>query len=302
MEYITLQSSYALLNELGSGGMGKVHLAQNINNGRLVAIKTPKDKSSIGISTIQHEIEILTRLQEKGQGHLIEHGSTADGTPCIVLEYLEGVTLEKYLNSIAYLSKHEALNICAQVAMTLSQLHRQDVVHCDIKPSNIIVSVSGNKLTCHIIDFGIASTSRDVLAESGSPLYMSPEQMFNLSVTRRSDLYQLGLVLFECLFGRLPFKPLLSDALIYRLSGSSIPDWCQHQGADFLILKLLLKVLLNRSPEGRCISMALAARVLLCGTLIYKANNWYQTMRTNMVEFLAHAWQHGNEFIGSEAA
>jgi eukaryotic-like serine/threonine-protein kinase len=210
---------YRITEELGRGGMGVVYRATQVTLNRTVAVKLlfPHLATSAEYLTrFRREAETLARLDHENIVRIFDIEDYED-THCIVMEYVGGPSLSRILAREGRLPPRRARDIAADVASALAAAHRQGVIHRDIKPDNILFSTNGRpKLT----DFGIARIADSGQATRtgimmGTPSYMSPEQAAGRPVTAASDLYSLGIVLFEMLAGRVPFQGC--DALAVAL-------------------------------------------------------------------------------------
>ena len=211
---------YELVRLLGEGGMGSVHLAQR-RDGEVdlrVAIKFIRgaDSTLIFRNRFLQERQILARLNHPGITRLLDAGHTASGQPYLVMEYVDGRHLDTYCDQHR-LGITERLQLFLGVCDAVAYAHRNLVVHLDLKPSNILVTVDG---TVKLLDFG---TSKLILADSrltttvmATPAYASPEQLRNEAVTTSCDIYALGGVLFELLAGSRPGSSASAAAMIER--------------------------------------------------------------------------------------
>ena len=201
-------SQYKLLSLLGTGGMSEVYLAQDTRIGTKVAIKILDRKLSKDpeyIKRFKREVEISKTLSHPNIIKIISCG-TDKGRYYIVYEYIEGMTLDKYIKS-RKLSIKEIEDVTLQILKGLSCAHSKNIIHRDIKPSNIMIS-NGN---VKILDFGIArATTKSTITKTGmfmgSPHYTSPEQIDGKKIDHRTDIYSLGIVLYEMVEGKIPFK------------------------------------------------------------------------------------------------
>lgn len=259
-------AGYQLLEVLGQGGMGVVYKARRAN-GQIVALK----KMCPGYSQaderwLKQEAAVLSRLSHKNILSVYESGTTNQGEFYFTAEMLDGQNLDQLLQG-RKLSIGQSLNICLQIAQAMDYAHKQGVFHRDLKPANIMITNDANRQeSVKIIDFGISAVSQENASttpadESGSVIYMSPEQAWRLPYSEKSDIYQLGLILFKCLTGRLPFMPTVAHAITYRLDGDILPDWfgCGLYGRD--VVRLLTNML-ARDPAERPTGMAEVAALL----------------------------------------
>ncbi len=200
---------YEVVRALKRGGMGALYEARDRASGARVAIKTVDAVGAATLARFDRECRVAERLRHPnivaGRGH----GLTPDGTPWFAMDLLSGEDLEARL-ARGPLPVSDALSIARQVCRALSYAHQQGVVHRDIKPANLFLS-EGAEARVHVLDFGVARvadapTLTGTEVPVGTPSYMSPEQARgDRGVDPRSDLWSLGVVLYECLAGRRPF-------------------------------------------------------------------------------------------------
>jgi serine/threonine protein kinase len=202
---------YEILRQIGLGGMGTVYLAARADQAfrRRVAIKIirPEATSREFIARFQREREILATLDHPHIARLLDGGTTEEGWPYFVMEYVDGLPIEKYADEHR-LSIAERLKLFDQVCAAVQHAHEKGVVHRDLKPSNIFVNETGE---VKLLDFGIArSDELSGLTQTGframTPEYASPEQIRGEEAGLSSDVYALGVVLYELLTGRRPYK------------------------------------------------------------------------------------------------
>ena len=212
--------AYRLIRQIGSGGMGSVFLAERADGSfeRQVALKVVKkgmDSESV-VRRFEMERQILARLDHPNIARLLDGGLTDDGRPYFVMEYVEGKPITRYCDE-QHLGLVERLALFRKVCEAVQFAHRSLVVHRDLKPSNILVNEAGE---VRLLDFGIAklldASDDPNLTQAGgallTPAYAAPEQLLNDSVTTTTDVYSLGVVLYELLVGRRPYEPRKSVA------------------------------------------------------------------------------------------
>lgn len=254
-------SIYQVARVLGKGGMGVVLLAHRLHDNLAVAVKIAASAENLEAQDIiRREGKALLQLKHKNIVRLIEAGDTDCGEPFLAMQYVEGESLQQILRRESCLDLQRAKEICLQVAEAMAFAHKAGVLHRDLKPANIMISRFDGRDRVTLIDFGISQLqstkeSEDTHLTSGSLLYMSPEQVHRDPYSTRSDVYQLALVLFECLTGRLPFEPSIQDAVLYRLSGSIFPSDCQAISHLPAALLVLLQKSLDRKSSTRLESM-----------------------------------------------
>jgi non-specific serine/threonine protein kinase/serine/threonine-protein kinase len=205
---------YEIKRLLGEGGMGEVYLARDVEFGREVAVKVVK--RGLGTADVlrrfRHEEQILAGLNHPHVARLYGGGKTKDGLPYFVMEYIEGQAIDKFCDA-RRLPNAARLRLFRQVCAAVSYAHQHLVVHRDIKPSNILVTPAGEP---KLLDFGIAKLLDPARAHEAAshtvtllgvmtPEYASPEQVRGESVTTASDIYSLGVLLYELLTGQRPY-------------------------------------------------------------------------------------------------
>jgi len=206
----TFAGRYQIIEELGSGGMGKVYKAKDTKVNEKIALKIISPKITSDKKTIQrfrNELKYARMITHRNVCRMHDLGEDK-GTYFITMEYIPGEDLNSILTMIGKLSPEQAVSIAKQVCDGLTEAHALGVVHRDLKPQNVMIDRKGN---ARIMDFGIAHslkaeglTGPDIMI--GTPEYMSPEQVETKDTDQRSDIYSLGLILYEMVTGRPPFE------------------------------------------------------------------------------------------------
>lgn len=260
-------SHYRILSHLGQGGMGAVYLAEDVNLGRKVALKVMLPEIAA------HEHRLKRFLREAKLSSSINHPNVVgfyeigedQGTHFLAIEYIEGVTLRTRLMD-GPLSVDEAVRIARQVAEALIAAHRAGVIHRDIKPENVMIAADGH---VKVLDFGLARRDLEIaetessedaatktqLSMVGQPIgtvsYMSPEQLRGQSVDGRSDVFSLGVLLYEMLAGRRPFEAKSSVGTIQRIL-TTPPDAIARFNYDVPgDVERVIRKCLEKDPEWR---------------------------------------------------
>ncbi len=223
---------YQIEKELGKGAMGVVYLGKDPKIGRVVAIKTLALGQEFEGEALEDarerffkEAETAGRLQHQNIVTIFDAGQEHD-LAYIAMEFLKGKDLADMTKSGHLLPAEKVLSIVARVAQALAYAHRQHVVHRDIKPANIMYDESSD--TVKVTDFGIARVTNSSKTRTGlvlgTPSFMSPEQIAGKKVDGRSDLYSLGVMLFQMLAGVLPFRGDSMAELMYKIGNEPAPD------------------------------------------------------------------------------
>ncbi len=253
METNIIASRYELLERVGMGGMAIVYKAKDIMLGRFVAVKILREEFKENEDFIRRfkiESQAAASLSHQNIAQIYDVGEE-DGMQYIVMEFLEGETLKKYiLSKDGKLPRREAINYSMQICRALEHAHSKYVVHRDIKPQNIVLTESGK---IKLADFGIAraaNNSTTVNAKSnmavGSAHYLSPEQARGGYTDHRSDIYSLGVVMYEMFCGKLPFDAEESVSVVMKHLHEEPVRPCEVNpdlplGIEAIILKAMQK-------------------------------------------------------------
>lgn len=261
---------YQILSCIGEGAMGVVYKAEHVLMKKIVAIK-------ILHAQVSQQKEIVARFQREAQAaSSIDHPNicavtefdyTAEGDFFLVMEYLEGETLHDRINRLGALSPMQSLSIAVQALSALQKAHELGIVHRDIKPENIfLVQRNDDAAFVKLLDFGIAHNTafdgEQRLTQTGmiygTPQYLSPEQATGTEVGLKSDLYSIGIILYEMLCGKPPFEAENLIALLQKHI-SEKPPLLKKGGAQFNLthrFDAIIQKLLKKSPQDRYKSAA----------------------------------------------
>jgi predicted Ser/Thr protein kinase len=248
--------------EIGTGGMGTVYRAKHLGLERAVAVKIikPEFASDPDVADrFMREARTMAKLRHPHAAMIFDAGNLPDGRHFIIMEFVEGKTLSETLEHEGRFTPERAVRIAADICDVLAEAHKLGIVHRDLKPSNIMLNERG---VC-VLDFGVAkvlATSADAThthATTGSgvivgtPRYMSPEQCLGQRIGARSDLYSLGVLLYEMLAGRPPFTDPLASAVLVKQATASPPPLPKLRQDIPRALVVAVHSLLAKRPDDR---------------------------------------------------
>jgi TolB-like protein/Tfp pilus assembly protein PilF len=227
----TAFGQYQLVSELGRGGMGVVFKARDAALDRFVAIKVLSDALAHDprvVERFQREARAVAALDDAHVVHIYAIGSEG-GPPYFAMEFVDGVSLDALLKREKHLAPDQAARLVVQAARGLACAHAKGLVHRDVKPGNILISTAG---VVKVSDFGIAQSTQDGASRLtttgaflGTPGYLAPERYDDgVIADARTDIFALGIVLFECLAGHLPYKSTSPLALMREVAQTPLPD------------------------------------------------------------------------------
>jgi serine/threonine protein kinase len=269
---------FRIEREIGTGGMGTVYLATHLGLERPVAVKIIKREFAGDADVADRflrEARTMAKLHHHHAAMIFDAGNLPDGRHFIVMEFVEGETLSQVLAREGRFQPSRAVEIATQICDVLEEAHRLGIIHRDLKPSNILL---GKRGVC-VLDFGVAkvlassaeSTATHASTGSGkligTPRYMSPEQCLGQRVGARSDLYSLGVLLYEMLAGRPPFIDPLQSALLVKQATAPAPPLPRLRQDVPRSLALAVHSLLAKRAEDRPRTAA-AAKGLLERSLV----------------------------------
>src|SRR5438876_7773662 len=245
---------YRILRKLGTGGMANVYLAEDEVLGRRVAIKILNDRHAGDdqfVERFRREAKNAASLSHPNIVSIYDRGE-AEGTYYIAMEYLDGRSLKELIVARGPAPIHLAVDYARQILAAIRFAHRHGIVHRDIKPHNVLVDAEGR---LKVTDFGIARAGASQMTEAGSIIgtaqYLSPEQARGAAVDQRSDLYSIGVVLYEMLTGEVPFNGETPVEIAMRhLSDTPQPPSTKRPeippDLDMIVLRALAK-----NPDDR---------------------------------------------------
>jgi predicted Ser/Thr protein kinase len=243
---------YRIVKHLGAGSMGAVYLATHVRLNTQVAIKVITDADPDARDRFTREAELMARVRSPHVVTILDIGATPDGNPCIAMEFIDGESLDGHMAK-GKMTHQQAIDIAVPILQGLAHVHAAGVLHRDLKPANVMMS-SGTPPIVKVVDFGIARSASAEEARltrtglvAGTPAYMAPEQLMDLPLDGRNDLYAVGLIMYECVVGNLPFPNEASPtAQVMRRLQTDIPPL---QGPP--AFTAIVSALLARDPASR---------------------------------------------------
>ncbi len=261
-----LAGKYRLQEELARGGMGCIYKAEQLPLGRIVAIKLldvryEADEDPGFQDRFKLEAATLARLKHQNTVTLFDYGDDGESTYYLVMEYVEGRNLAQLLRTVEVLQPVRALRIAYEIARSLTEAHALGIVHRDLKPGNVMVIDTDEGETVKVVDFGIVKVLEDSPANDtitrpdrmvGSPRYMAPEQIRKGTIDGRTDIYALGVVLFEMLTGQPPFKGESSIKTLMSHLQDPVPPMSELTSRPIPPpVEQLVRRCLQKKPENR---------------------------------------------------
>lgn len=272
-----LDGRFRLTKMIGRGGMGTVYKAIHIQMDRVCAIKlvppVSNDKEA-ALARFRREARMSSRIDSPNAITIYDFGEAEPGLLYLAMEYIEGVTLADVLNHEFTLPLDRVVSITTQIANALAAAHSLGIVHRDLKPSNIMLMDKGGLDVVKVLDFGIAKSINEInddpLTQTGTllgtPTYMSPEQVLGESVTSKTDVYSLAVIVYEMLARRPPFQgDNLRSLLMSRVTGEPRPLREVTPSIDAAVEKVVMSGLTrdqeSRIPDVQTFAKALSAAV-----------------------------------------
>lgn len=312
---------YKAICEVGAGGMSRVFKAEDTKDGKLVAVKVlhphllHEGHSKRSTKRFEQEFKATMALGHDNIVRVHDYGFTSDGIPVMVMEYLDGHSLEQLLRADSRLRLSQFLTTFYQTCSALHHAHSRGVIHRDVKPSNIMmVKNEQNVKIVKLLDFGIAKVLRDEEDDDdsnqkltntgdvfGSPYYMSPEQCKGETLDARSDIYSLGCVMYQSLMGKRPFEGENAYKTIYmHVNVKPTPfadlrvDISLPPALEAVVMKCLEKMPSKRYQTVMELSLELQ-RLAQQATLEQKENQPWRTRQTQSGTFYAISPTTGKE-------
>ncbi len=248
-------AQYEVLDKLGEGGMGVVYKARDTRLDRIVALKflpAHVGGDEAGKQRFLNEAKAASALDHSNICSIFSIEQTDEGTLFIVMAYYEGMSLKQKIDQ-GPLSIKEAVNYAIQMASGLQKAHRKRIVHRDLKPDNIFITVDDQ---VKIIDFGLArAAGQELLTKTGTTLgtapYMSPEQAQGAAVDHRTDIWSLGVVMYEMVTGRRPFESEYESALVYSILNEDPEPVTGLRSGVPMELERVIDKCLDKDPAAR---------------------------------------------------
>jgi serine/threonine-protein kinase len=277
----TVDTRYELRRLIATGGMGLIFEAHHRFTRRSVALKLLRDEHRAQKETrrrLLREAHALAAVRHPGFVEVLDAGVCGDHGPYVVLEMLEGRTLDGILAARRRLSLHDTVQIGRRVCSAVAHAHTHGVIHRDLKPSNMFVARNEiGEETVKLIDLGVAAVAEERLAQHdrkltkmhevvGTPEYMAPEQLWGHPVDARTDVYAIGMSLYECLTGDVPYTGLYPEVLV-KVSNADGPPNVRDKRPDIPpAVAIVIENALEKSAADRFQSAAELGRSLLAAS------------------------------------
>ncbi len=281
-----LASRYRVIDMIGRGGMGEVYRAEDLTLKQTVALKFLPESlvnDAPALERIRNEVSIARQIAHPYVCRVYDIGE-AEGQHFLCMEFIKGEELASVLKRFGRLPSDKASDIARQICAGLAAAHKQGVIHRDLKPANVMIDGEGN---AKITDFGLAAVAEQLTSDeirSGTPAYMSPEQLAGEPLTTRSDIYSLGLVLYEIFTGKPAFKADSLPAMLHlRNSGGTVTSPAGHvSGLDPLVERVIMRCV-EKEPQARPESAIAVAAALPGGDPLAAALAMGETPSPEMV-------------------
>jgi hypothetical protein len=260
---VLLDGRYRIIGLLGRGGMGEVYRADDLRLGQPVALKLLPEQlrdDPARLAQFHNEVRTARQVSHPNVCRVYDIGET-DGLLYLSMEYVDGEDLSSSLRRIGRFPEDRAVEIARQLCAGLAAAHQRGIVHRDLKPANVMVDAEGR---VRVMDFGLAAVGTVEDIRAGTPAYMAPEQLLGREVTARSDLFALGLVMYEVFTGRRAFTAATVGELIHQHETRAVPPPSAFVTAIDPAIERTILWLLEPDP-GRRPGSALAVAAALPG-------------------------------------
>ncbi|MEK7724632.1 MAG: protein kinase [Acidobacteriota bacterium] len=278
-------SRYRILGMLGKGGMGEVYKAEDIKLGQTLALKFLPDnfqKDSAALERFHAEVRNARQVSHPNVCRVFDIGEI-DGKHFLSMEFIDGDDLSSLLRRVGRLSSERAIEIARQLCVGLSAIHNAGILHRDFKPANIIIDKNGK---ARITDFGIAGVEAEIAKDNlrvGTPAYMSPEQITGKDVSAKSDIYALGLVLYEIFTGKQAIQGDSVQELIHKQTSENPTNPSEFiKGIDPQVEKVISQCI-EKDPKDRPATALHVAMALPGGNPMQIALDAGQTPTPEMI-------------------
>lgn len=258
---LTIDNKYHIDYKIAEGGMGNVYRATHLQLDTPVAVKIMHGElisDYTAIERFRREAQAAMQIRHTNAIAVMDFGVTQEGTVYLVMEFLEGCTLRDRLKQCGRLSLAETNKILQQVCAAVNVAHKRKIIHRDLKPDNIFLEQQAGEETVKVLDFGIAKlkdqTSGSLTRQGlvvGTPHYMSPEQCYGREVDVRSDIYSLGVIVYEMLAGRPPFDAPTTVALAIKQASETPPPIYNFQPSVPAVINAVVMHALEKNPNDR---------------------------------------------------
>ncbi|MDT4898124.1 MAG: eukaryotic-like serine/threonine-protein kinase [Acidobacteriota bacterium] len=282
----TLAGRYRIVSLLGRGGMGEVYRADDLKLGQPVALKfLPETLSTDGaaLARFHREVRVARQVSHRNVCRVYDIGEI-DGQHFLSMEFIKGEELASLLRRIGRLPADKAVEIARQLCAGISAAHDNNVLHRDLKPANVMIDADGN---VRVTDFGLAGLAEEIHKDevrAGTPAYMAPEQLSGEGVSVKSDIYSLGLVLYEVFTGKRAFEAGTLDELLRLRKSETTPTTPSSlvKEIDPLVERVILRCL-EKNPKDRPASALQVAAALPGGDPLQAALAAGETPSPEMV-------------------
>ena len=290
----TIAGRYLVERLIGQGGMGSVWAGRHITLDQLVAIKFVHPRlagSAEALRRFDTEAKAAARIKSRHAVAVYDHGVTESGQPYIVMEYLEGESLEQAIARRGRLPLHEVAELVQQASRALFAAHQAGIVHRDLKPDNIFLARDGEAgargYSVKLVDFGIAKMVHEEAAKGasttqagmvlGTPLYMSPEALTGAPVSQASDIWSLGACVFSALCGRVPFEGDAIGDVVLKVCAAPMPVPSQIQPSLPKAFDAWFERACSRDPKRRF------ASVVELSDALVRLDEWARAQREHVL-------------------